>query len=332
MTYQVYKSTNKGRSWVLQGTTDIIPQGSFFPGQEGFSFAYSQFRQTASGIESIDGYITAIGTGGGVQANGTFTIQITAPEDPSGTQATATPNMVDAGGGNVTLSSVTITEAGSGYQTTPTVTFFRNGIQIALLTPTIAYRAKYITFSLSGIEWTQNVVTPLGEEVQYIGGAIAKSGSTYFALLVDTLTSTLGIYAGSNPQALTNTNITFGSTISEITEVNDSVYVVIDNNLYVFSGSSWTLVGTLYDETNAATLYPNYYLKNWVTTSQGIYAYVTDSSETTAYIYQTEDLLNYTRVQTLGSVATYPLANQGTYLYTDNSAAFTTTNNLLELQ
>jgi hypothetical protein len=336
MTYQVYKSTNKGRSWALQGTTDIIPLATFFPGQENFSFAYSQFKVGPSGLEFIDGFFTGIGTGGGFLDSGVFTIEITAPDDPEGTQATATPVMAPAppgpDAGKFFLQSVTITEAGSGYTTSPTVTFLRNGVSVTTLTSSLDYRSKYITYSLSGITWTQAIVTPIGEEEPYVGIPTARYDSVYFVTLIDTGDSTVDIYAGVNPQALVATSIPSGTGTSRISQINDAVYTAIDNSLYTFNGSTWSLVGNLYDETTSDNLYPNYLLKSWVTTSQGIYAYITDSTNTTAYIYQTEDLLNYTRVQTVGSVATYPLANQGTYLYTDNSAAFTATNNLLELQ
>jgi hypothetical protein len=335
MTYQVYKSTNKGRSWALQGTTDIIPQGSFFPGQEGFSFAYSQFRQTTSGSEIIDGYITSIAPGGIGVPGDVFSITISAPDDPLGTQAVATPvvTLILEDPPTVGVTSVTIDEGGSGYGLSPpTVTLLKNGVFLTTLTPTVEYRPKYITYTLSGITWTQNVVTALGTSENYIGQPSFKFGNTYFATLLDIPNATANIFVGSNPQALANSNLASGTELSRINEINGTVYIVVDNSLYRFSGNSWVLVGTLYDETNEDSLYPNYFLKDWVTTSQGTYAYVTDSTETTAYIYQTEDLLNYTRVQTVGSVATYPLANQGTYLYTDNSAAFTATNNLLELQ
>jgi hypothetical protein len=141
----------------------------------------------------LDQYISGVvvATSGTIYSQG-ITLVIAQPEDPNGVQATATANVNTTTGW---ISSVTMTNTGSGYMTVPAVSIVKPANQTATVTTN-----------------TTNTLTLNGVNGIYVGMKVVGNGIstlTTYVSTINAITNVVGLTQNNASSNLTGAVITF---------------------------------------------------------------------------------------------------------------------------
>lgn len=209
---------------------------SFFTAANYLSYSNNLLvvRATASSyknaVSETSGGVTALTIAdGGTGYTSAPTISISAPDDASGVQATATATTDgDA------IDSVTITEAGSGYYSAPTVTITGGGGADGDITATVTETGVLITNSTSYTTNYSNGAGAYGPWAAKWAGAI---GNSLKVSMADSQT-----YTGWTYEAEFDSAPGTSTYVSNAGGSNDELHIIVIDEDGLFSGTPGTIL------------------------------------------------------------------------------------------
>ena len=192
---------------------------------------------TANMIGSVSG--VTINTGGSYAPTGTITATFSAPTG-GGTTATANVQtaVIPGTGGRRRISGVTITNAGTGYTSTPTITFSLTGTPSATVTVRTGLSVASVTVTNGGSGYTTAPSVTFGAPP--FGGTRAQGTSIENATVVAVLVTNAGSGYTTAPTVAFNGGGGSGAAAAASVELNGTITIkalgdqLVDN--YGYSG------------------------------------------------------------------------------------------------